>query len=94
MKFEKLQWIKAKHRRVVELYQTLPTSDRKSLPESLDMTLTSLYELIRRQRNDIGHPSEQMPDIGRDVAFAYFRLFPTYISDVEAYAGHCKNHGI
>lgn len=60
-KFERLQWVKPKHRWVVDKYQAIPASDRKSkLPESLDVTLTSLYELIRRQRNELGHPSKQI----------------------------------
>ena len=94
-KFEKLQWVKPKHRWVVDKYQALPASDRKAkLPESLDITLTSLYELIRRQRNELGHPSERMPAIGRELAFVHFRLFPAFIEDVEAFATYCKKHGI
>lgn len=94
-KFEKLQWVKPKHRWVVDKYQSLPASERKDrLPESLDVTLTSLYELIRRQRNEIGHPSGQMPAIDRELAFVHFRLFPTFISDVEAFANYCETHGI
>ncbi|SRR6266545_3226944 len=94
-KFKELQWVKAKHRWIVDKYQALPTSDRKGkLPESLDVTLTSLYELIRRQRNELGHPSEKMPEIGRDLAFVFFRLFPTFIEDVEAFSIYCNKQGI
>ncbi len=93
-KFEKLQWVKGKQRWVVNKYQALPASDRKSLPESLDMTLGSLYELIRQQRNEIGHPREKMPEIDRERAFVYFKLFPAFIGDIEAFADHIKNHGI
>lgn len=93
--FENLRWVKPKHRWVINKYQSIPNNERKqNLPESLDLTLTSLYDLIRRQRNEIGHPAEEMPDIGRDRAFVYFRLFPTFISDVEAFADYCEANTI
>ena len=87
--------VKAKHRWLVDKFQTLPAEvRRKQLPESLDMTLLSLYELIRRQRNDLGHPQENPPDVSRDQAFVQFRLFPTFIKDVEAFAAYCKSDGL
>jgi hypothetical protein len=92
--FGKLRWVKEKHRWVVDKFQKLPSGERKKLPESLDVTLPSLYDLIRRQRNELGHPSKAVPAIGRDAAFVYFRLFPTFISDVEQFAAYCKKHSI
>lgn len=91
---ERLQWVKGKHRWILEKYQALPAIERKTLPESLDVTLTSLYELIRKQRNEIGHPSDKPPSITRDLAFVYFRVFPTYVSDVEAFAHYCEANGL
>ena len=93
-KFEKLQWVKAKHRWVVAKFEQLPSDQRKQLPESLDLTLTSLYDLIRRQRNELGHPSGKLPDIGRERAFVYFRMFPSFVSDVEAFADYCRQNSI
>ncbi len=92
--FEKLpDAVKPKHRWIVEHYQALPASTRKDLPESLDMTLTSLYDLIRRQRNELGHPQPEPPTVDRERAFVAFRLFPTYASDVEALVAHCRTRG-
>jgi len=90
--FEKLQWVKAKHRWVIEKFERLPSKERKQLPESLDLTLTSLYDLIRRQRNELGHPSGKLPDIGREKAFVYFKMFPSFVSDVEAFANYCRGN--
>lgn len=91
---DRLQWVKPKHRWILDKFQALPQAERKKLPESLDVTLTSLYELIRKQRNEIGHPSDKPPDISRDLAFVYLRMFPTYVSDAEAFASYCDANGL
>lgn len=92
--FEKLRWVKPKHRWIVERYNALPASARKKLPESLQLTLLSLYELIRQQRNEVGHPSKQMPKIDREKAFVYFKLFPPFISDIKAFASYCNRNSL
>lgn len=90
-----LQWVKPKHRWLVSKYESLPAGDRRTaLPESLDVTLSSLYDLIRRQRNELGHPQEQPPAMDREQAFVYLKLFPTFIQDAEAFAAYCRNHGL
>lgn len=55
--------VRPRHRWLVERYQNLPAAERRRLSESLDVTLTSLYDLIRKQRNDLGHPQEQPPQL-------------------------------
>ena len=93
--FVRLQWVKPKHRWLVDKYESLPAGDRrKQLPESLDVTLTSLYELIRRQRNELGHPQENPPALDREMAFTYLKLFPTFIKDIEAFSTYCKQHSL
>lgn len=89
------QTIKHKHRWIVDKYLALPSSTRRErLPESLDLTLTSLYELIRRQRNDLGHPQEKPPELSREQAFVFFRLFPGFVSDIELFADYCRNNDL
>lgn len=74
-RFKRLQQVKPKHRWLVQKIESLPAQQRRSeLPESLDVTLTSLYDLIRRQRNELGHPQAQLPSIDRELAFTYFKL--------------------
>lgn len=93
--FDQLQWVKQKHRWLVAKYESLPAEDRRThLPESLDVTLSSLYDLIRMQRNELGHPQEQPPAIDRERAFLYLKLFPTFIEDAEAFATYCKSHSL
>lgn len=87
--------VKPRHRWLVQKYQNLPRKVRREqLPESLDMTLTSLYDLIRRQRNEFGHPQDQPPELSREEAFIFFRLFPGFVSDAQALAEYCQQNGI
>lgn len=87
--------VKPRHRWIVQKYQSLPkVVRREQLPESLDMTLTSLYDLIRRQRNELGHPQEKPPELSREQAFVFFRLFPGFVSDVQAFAEYCRANGL
>ncbi len=89
-KFASLTRIRERHRWILSRYSALSSADRKRLPESLDVTLGALYDLIRRQRNDLGHPQDNPPAVTRDLAFVMFRLFPTFIGDVEAFGAYCR----
>jgi len=87
--------VKPRHRWIVQKYHSLPKEIRqKQLPESLDMTLTSLYDLIRRQRNALGHPQDKPPELSREAAFVFFQLFLGFISDAQAFAKYCRDEGI
>lgn len=93
-KFDKLpNHVRPRHKWIVAELEKLPRKTRNSISESLDVHISSLYELIRRQRNDAGHPQKDVPDIGRDLAFTYFKLFPSYVQDVEALAQYCATNG-
>ncbi len=86
--------VKTKHRWIIQKYQGLDGKIRGELPESLDTTLISLYELIRRQRNELGHPQENPPELTREQAFVFFKLFPSFVKDLEAFAVYCQTHGL
>ena len=87
--------VKPKHRWIVQRYQNLSSEiKRTELPESLDLTLTSLYDLIRRQRNDLGHPQDTPPNLNREQAFIFFKLFPGFVQDIISFAEYCKNNSL
>ena len=71
--------IAPKHRWLTDKIAGLPREIQRQLPENLYMTISTLYDLIRKQRNDLGHPREESPTVDREMAFTTFRLFPTYI---------------
>ena len=83
--------VKTKHRWLVKKFESLPKADRRNqLPESLDTTFTSLYDLIRKQRNELGHPQKTAPKINREQAYIYFRLLPTFVEDLDEFINYCK----
>jgi len=86
--------VRPRHRWLVQRYQNLPAAERRRLPESLDPTLTSLYNLIRRQRNELGHPQADPPQVTREEAFIFFRLLPTFMQDAQAFADYCGSNSI
>lgn len=92
--FQKKKLVKAKHRWLSDKHESLPRSVKSQLPESLDITLNSLYDLIRRQRNELGHPQAKLPNIDRNKAFMFLTLFPTFVIDVEAFAAFCQANRI
>jgi hypothetical protein len=48
--------------------------------ENIETEIDGIFTLIRRQRNDSGHPTGKT--IGRDEMFAYLRLFVPYCSHI------------
>ncbi|MCK4392662.1 hypothetical protein KAX17_07115 [Candidatus Bipolaricaulota bacterium] len=86
--------VRPRHRWLVERYQNLSAAERRRLPESLDCTLSSLYDLIRRQRNELGHPQADPPQLTREAAFVFFQLLPTFIQDAQAFADYCASNPI
>lgn len=53
------------------------------LPESAPLLVTGIYDLIRQQRNDLGHPSDDPPEINRDQAEASLLLFARFYGNAE-----------
>jgi len=92
-KFEKLTHIKQKHRWLLDKYNAQPADVRRNLPDGLDITLAGVYDLIRRQRNDLGHPQDIRPEVDSEHAFALFRLFLTYLRDIESLAAYIQSQG-
>ena len=73
----KLDWLTDKLRR-------LQTPKRPAgFPDDADIQLSGIYNLIRCQRNDVGHPRDVPPSVSRDQALGYLRLFPAYYATAE-----------
>ena len=86
--------VRQKHRWILGKFQSLSTTQRRSLPETLDTTLYGLHDLIRRERNEIGHPQSSPPDLTRDDAFMFLRVFPTYVRDINKLTQYCQSNGL
>jgi hypothetical protein len=73
----KLDWVSDKIRQI-------QTPKRPpDLPEDVDIKIPGIFNLIRCQRNDIGHPRPSPPTVTRDDAYGYLRLFPSYYATAE-----------
>ena len=72
-------------KRQFDALQKFVDSDLRSvlpgdLQEGLNIGLTSLFEFIRVQRNDAGHPTGKL--IEREMAYANLVVFPSYVKKV------------
>lgn len=83
VKFEKLEKdVSLKNRfdgvmnEIAQFKKLLP----KELEENIEFNITSVFTLIRQQRNDTGHPTGK--DVKRDDMFVMLRLFITYCTDL------------
>jgi hypothetical protein len=54
----------------------------RDLKEGLDVQLNAVFDFIRQQRNDAGHPKGKT--VEREVAYANLAVFPTYVRKVCA----------
>ena len=45
--------------------------------------LVAIYDLMRCQRNELGHPRETPPNIQRQDAFVNLQIFPRYYEIAE-----------
>jgi len=73
----KLDWVTDKFRQI-------QTPRRPpDLPEDVEIKIPGIYNLIRYQRNELGHPREAPPTVTKDDAYGYLRLFPSYYATAE-----------
>ena len=73
----KVDWVHDKLRRIED------GRPPKDYPERASALVTSLYELVRVQRNDLGHPQEAPPRLSREEVSTHLQVFPTYYANAE-----------
>lgn len=62
------------------------------LSDALDISLSSVFTLIRRSRNDAGHPTGRV--ITADEAHGNLLLFPQYCQRVHELVQHFRTHSV
>jgi hypothetical protein len=72
----KLNWLHPK-------IQQLQEAGLAGFPENAALAVTVVYDLIRNQRNDLGHPRETPPKVTVDEAFTNLQIFPAYYETAE-----------
>jgi hypothetical protein len=70
----KLDWLDQK-------LQTL--QGQPGFPENHNIMVTTVYDLMRCQRNELGHPQTAPPRLSREDAFVNLQVFPRYYQTAE-----------
>ena len=83
----KLNYVRDKIEQVVK-------NKKGALPEDTMITMLSIFDLVRRQRNDVGHPQEEIPVLTRDQVFIYLRVFPHYCRTIQAVEDYLSKNKI
>lgn len=67
----KEDWVLSK---ILAIQSTRP----RPLPDNVNIMLTVIFDFIRCQRNNLGHPQDNPPKTTREEAFVNLRMFPGY----------------
>jgi hypothetical protein len=66
----------------------------KKLPDDIETNLNGIFNFIRKQRNDLGHPQEIIPNVTREQSYINLRIFPGYCKIVNEVIEFLKNNKI
>jgi hypothetical protein len=80
----KLDWLLAKTESI--------RATHRELPDTLNLTVVTVFDFIRQQRNDLGHPRDTPPSVTREETFVYLRVFPTYYKTADIYRQFLLKH--
>lgn len=70
--------IKPKEDWVLSKIQAIQSTRPRPLPDNVNIMLTLIFDFIRSQRNNLGHPQDNPPKTTREEAFVNLRMFPGY----------------
>lgn len=63
-------------------------------PDNAAFMVTTIYDLLRFQRNELGHPRESPPSISRADAFVNLQVFPRYYVVAEQVRTFLATHPV
>lgn len=84
----KQDWVYAKLLEMDENRKKLPDD----FPESTPLMVTGIYDLIRQQRNELGHPRDVPPVMERGLLEASLFLFSQYYRSAEQLHSYLTSH--
>lgn len=96
-KFQKIleyRAIKPKMDWVSDKIQALQKKSPRALPDNVNTMLILIFDFIRYQRNDLGHPQENPPKVTREDAYVNLRIFPNYFKVVGQVIGYLTSHQV
>ena len=86
--------IKPKMDWVAKKIETIQNKPSRPLPDNVNIMLASVFDFIRCQRNDLGHPREIPPSVTRDDAYVNLRIFPSYLKMVNHVVDYLRNNQV
>jgi hypothetical protein len=83
----KLDWV---HKKIQQIQKRRPAG----FPENATIMTVAIYDLLRCQRNDLGHPREVPPNVTRDDAFVNLQIFPRYFGLADEVRAFLKENTV
>jgi hypothetical protein len=83
----KLDWV---HEKIQQVQKQRPPG----FPDNATIMTVAIYDLLRRQRNELGHPQEMPPDVKRADAFVNLQIFPRYFEIAEEVRAFLKSNKV
>ncbi len=81
------------HKKMVSICEQ-PEHRERGFPENAPIVIVGLYDLIRRQRNDLGHPREDPPSLDREDVHLYLQLFLRYYETAEVVRKYLTDNSV
>jgi hypothetical protein len=97
LKFQKIleqRAIKPKMDWVLNKIQVIQSGSPRPLPDNVNIMLASIFDFIRCQRNDLGHPQETLPKVTKEDAYVNLRIFPNYFKMVNEVSDYLKKNKV
>jgi hypothetical protein len=83
----KLDWV---HNKIQQVLKHRP----EGFPENATIMVVAIYDLMRGQRNELGHPRETPPQVQREDAFVNLQIFPRYYEIAEEMRTFLRSNGV
>jgi hypothetical protein len=83
----KLDWVHDKIQRIQE-------HKAVGFPDNATLMVTAIYDLIRCQRNELGHPRDMPPNVSKEDAFVNLQIFPRYYEISEIVRGFLATNSV
>lgn len=83
----KLDWV---HSKLLQVQGTKGSG----LPDNSTLTVTAIYQLLRSQRNDLGHPRDMPPTVEREDVFANLQIFPRFYETAEQLRAYLATNSV
>lgn len=83
----KLEWV---HNKLISIQK----KNVGGFPENAITMITAVYDFIRYQRNELGHPQNKPPVIDRESVFVDLQIFPKYYKTAEQLRDFLRNSSV